>query len=215
MTEDRIRVFLADDHVMVREGLASLLAKTPDFEVVGQCGNGLEVIPMIRKCKPDVAVLDVAMPGLNGVDVCRNVARKAPGTAVLVLSVHDNEQFIIRALEYGAGGYLLKESAAEQLAEALHAVAGGQKYLGPGLDQRLLDRALRNRRDRYDLLTTRERQVLQLIAEGRTNRVIAQDLSVAVKTVDTHRLHLMRKLDIHDQTSLVKFAIRKGLVSLD
>ena len=215
MSQERIRVFLADDHVMVREGLASLLAGSPEFEVVGQCGNGLEVIPRIGRCRPDVVVLDVAMPGLNGLDVCRQVTRKSPGTAVLVLSVHDKEQFIARALEYGARGYLLKESAAEQLAEALHAVCEGRRYLGPGLDKGLLDRAPRKRRDPFDLLTARERQVLQLIAEGRTNRMIAEDLGVAVKTVDTHRLRLMRKLDIHDQTSLVKFAIRKGLVSLD
>jgi DNA-binding NarL/FixJ family response regulator len=210
-----IRVFLADDHAMVREGLASLLAGSPEFEVVGQCGNGLEVMSKILKCMPDVVVLDIIMPGLNGLDICREIGRKAPAASVLILSVHDNEQFIVRALEYGAAGYLLKESAAEQLAEALRAVAHGRRYLGPGIKADVLDRAAGTDHDPYDLLSTRERQVLQLIAEGRTNRKIADDLGLSVKTVDTHRMRLMRKLNIHDQTTLVKFAIRKGMVSLD
>lgn len=200
---------------MVREGLASLLADSAEFDVVGQCGNGLEVVSKILTCTPDVVVLDITMPGLNGLDICREVTRKAPKAAVLILSMHDNEQFVARALEYGARGYLLKESAGEQLSEALRAVARGRRYLGPGIRQEALDRTGGAADDPYNLLTTRERQVLQLIAEGRTNRKIAEELSVAVKTVDTHRMRLMRKLNIHDQTSLVKFAIRKGLVWLD
>ena len=161
MTGKKIRVFLADDHAMVREGLASLLADSPEFDVVGQCGNGLEVVSKIQTCRPDVVVLDITMPGLNGLDICREVARKAPGAAVLILSMHDNEQFIARALEYGARGYLLKESAGDQLAEALRAVARGRRYLGPGIRQEALDRTGAAADDPYDLLTTRERQVLQ------------------------------------------------------
>jgi len=215
MSENPIRVYLADDHAMVREGLASLLARNPEFEVVGQCGNGLEVVSGILACNPDVVVLDIVMPGLNGLDICREITRKAPAVGILILSVHDNEQFIVRALEYGAAGYLLKESAADQLAEALRAVARGRRYLGPGIKRDVLDRAAGTRLDPYDLLSTRERQVLQLIAEGRTSRKIADDLGLSVKTVDTHRMRLMRKLNIHDLTTLVKFALRKGLVPLD
>lgn len=212
MTESKKRVFLADDHAVVREGLAALVEKTGQFEVVGQCGDGLGVLEAVESCKPDVVVLDVQMPGLNGVDVCREVMHHCPKAAVLILSMHDNEEFVIRALENGALGYVLKESAATELAEALRTVAAGQTYLGPGVSRDVLSRLHQQRSDPYDQLTTRERQVLQLIAEGKTNRKVAEALGVAVKTVDTHRMRLMRKLDIHDQTTLVRFAINRGLV---
>jgi len=211
----RIRVFLADDHVVVREGLASLLAKAGPFDIVGECGDGLKVTEQVCDCHPDVVVLDITMPGLNGVDICRELSRKARGAAVLILSMHDNEQFIVRALEQGASGYLLKECAGEQLCDAIQAVARGEIYLGAGISAGVLDRLAQGGQDPYDRLTTRERQVLQMIAEGMTNRMVGKKLHVAVKTVDTHRMRLMNKLDIHDQTNLVKFAIRKGLVPLD
>ena len=214
MSKNHIRVFLADDHEMVREGLAALLAKDGRFRVVGQCGHGLEVLPMVLETSPDVLILDITMPGLNGLDVCRDVVRKAKNTAVLILSMHDNEQFVARALEHGASGYLLKESAAAQLVEAVAAVARGDLYLGPGISRNILQRLSSGEKDPYERLTTRERQVLQLIAEGKTSRAIACELGVAVKTADTHRMRLMRKLDIHNKTSLVKFALRKGLVTL-
>ena len=214
MANDSIRVFLADDHAMVREALGALLAKDGRFKIVGQCGDGLEVLPGIQNTRPDVVVLDITMPSLNGLDICRDLTRKCKGVSILILSMHDNEQFIARALEYGASGYLLKGAAAAQLTEAVAAVARGDLYLGPGISRNVLDRLSSGEKDPYELLTSRERQVLQLIAEGRTNRTIADDLGLAVKTVDTHRMRLMRKLNIHDQTTLVKFALRKGLVSL-
>lgn len=199
---------------MVREALAALLAKDERFRIVGQCGDGLEVLPGVQRTHPDVVVLDVTLPSLNGLDICRDLTRKCKGVAVLILSMHDNEQFIARALENGASGYLLKGAAAAQLTEAVAAVARGDLYLGPGIPRNVLDRLSSGEKNPYELLTSRERQVLQLIAEGRTNRAVADELGLAVKTVDTHRMRLMRKLNIHDQTTLVKFALRKGLVSL-
>ena len=213
--EKRISVLLADDHAMVREALAALLDGEEQFEVVGQCGNGLEVVSLAQKHQPDVVVLDVTMPGLNGLDVCRELADKSVPGAVLILSVHKNEQFIARALAYGASGYLLKESAADHLGKAIRAVAAGELYLGPGIAKGILRHVVRVGEDPYERLSTRERQVLQLIAEGHTNPMIAEDLGLSVRTVNTHREHLMGKLGIHDQTSLVKFAIAKGLITLE
>lgn len=212
MNGGKKRVFLADDHAVVREGLAALVEKTGQFEVVGQCGDGLTAVDEAVAAAPDVVVLDVAMPGLNGIDVCRELGRKLPAAAVLILSMHNGEEFVIRALENGAKGYLLKESAGEELADALRTVAAGQRYLGPGISGAVLTRLHKGSVDLYELLTTRERQVLQLIAEGNTNKKVAEVLSLAVKTVDTHRMRLMRKLRIHDQTSLVKFAVARGIV---
>lgn len=213
MNDGKKRVFLADDHALVREGLAALVEKTGQFKIVGQCGDGLDVVGQVVASTPDVVLLDVGMPGLNGIDVCRELGRKAPAAAVLILSMHDGEEFIIRALENGARGYLLKESAGEELAEALRTVAEGRRYLDPAIPGALLTKLHKGGGDAYELLTTRERQVLQLIAEGNTNKKVAEALQLAVKTIDTHRMRLMRKLKIHDQTALVKFAVSRGIVS--
>jgi DNA-binding NarL/FixJ family response regulator len=214
MEQGTISVFLADDHTMVREGLAALVAKDPAIRVVGQCGNGLDVVKMVHDLKPDVVVLDIGLPGLNGLDICRELTRKSRDTSVLILTMHDGEQFISGALEKGASGYLVKEAAADQLTQAIHRVARGELYLGPGIPKGVLQRVGRGGADLYDRLTGRERQVLQLIAEGKTNREVAEKLNLAVKTVDTHRTRLMRKLAIHDQTTLVKYALRKGIIAL-
>ncbi len=208
-----VRVFLADDHTLVRQGIAALIAKEPDIEVVGESGDGLEVLEQVEELRPDVVVLDITMPGLNGLDACRQITRKHKDTAVLVLTMHADEEYIVGALKSGASGYLLKEAAAEQLTQAVRAVSVGELFLGPGIPHNVLQR-LADDKDPYGLLTTRERQVLQQIAEGKTNRQVAESLGVSVKTVDTHRTRLMRKLGIHDQTTLVKFAIRKGIVTL-
>jgi DNA-binding NarL/FixJ family response regulator len=216
MDEKTINLFLADDHTLVRQGITALLTKTPDICVIGECGDGLKVVEEVLALKPDVVVLDLQMPGLNGTEICRQLTKKAKGTAVLVLTMFAEEEFIVRALENGASGYLLKEAAADQLTEAIRTVARGDLYLGPGVPRGILGRltAGGNNADPYNQLTTREREVLQLIAEGRTNRDIAEVLKLSVKTVDTHRAHLMRKLNIHDQTTLVKFAIRRGIVQV-
>ena len=211
---DTIRIFLADDHEMVREGLAALVEADEGIKVVGQCGDGLQVVADVIACDPDVVILDITLPGLNGLDICRELVRKCDGISVLILTMHSNEQFIAQALENGATGYLLKESAAEKLSEAIRRVASGEIFLGPGIPRNVLQRLGQIERDPYQKLSTRERQVLQLIAEGKTNRAVAEVLGLSTKTVDTHRTRLMRKLNIHDQTSLVKFAIRKGVISV-
>ena len=214
MTADVIKVFLADDHVMVREGLAALISHDPQIQIVGQCGDGLKVLEQVHAAQPHVVILDVMMPGLNGLDLCRELSRTAKTINVLVLTMCNDEQFIARSLEYGASGYLLKESAADQLIEAVRTVARGELFLGPGIHKGVLSRLGGQNSDPHEKLTTRERQVLQLIAEGKTNRQISEELDVAIKTIDTHRSRLMRKLGIHDQTSLVKYALRRGIVSL-
>lgn len=213
MSDKHITVFLADDHAMVREGLAAMLTKHDDIQIVGQCGDGLKVVDEVLRICPDVIVLDIMMPGLNGLDICRELTRKVKSVGVLILSMCEDEQFIAKGLEYGASGYLLKESAARQLVEAVRAVARGELFLGPGIPRSVLD-YMSDTGDPYETLTTRERQVLQAVAEGKTNRLIAEQLGLAVKTVDTHRMRMMRKLGIHDQTNLVKYAVRRGLVSL-
>lgn len=215
MEQEQITVYLADDHTMVREGLAALLADDKSFNIIGQSGDGLTVLEEVKRLAPMVVMLDITMPGLNGLDICREITRKAKGTAVLILSIHDNESFVARALEYGASGYLLKESATDQLQRALKMVARGEMYLDPGIASSVLARIGKGGEDPYDRLSTRERQVLQLIAEGKTNRKIAEELKLSVKTVDTHRMRLMRKLDIHDQTALVKLAVARGIVTVD
>ena len=214
MEDDRITVFLADDHVMVREALAALLSANEDIQVVGQCGDGREVLDQVRALRPDVVLLDITMPGRNGLEVCRLLSRKAKKSTVLILTMHDVEEILATALRYGAVGCLLKEAAADQLAEAVRTVARGEVYLGPGIPKGVLRRMYTERHDPYELLTTRERQVFQLVAEGKTNRDIAKELDLAVKTIDSHRANLMKKLGIHDQTGLVKYALRKGIVVL-
>lgn len=210
-----IRVYLVDDHTMVRQGLAALVTDQPDMEIVGQCGDGMTAIREARQLKPDVVILDITLPGLNGLDVCRQISRRCKGTSVLVLTMHADEEYVVRSLQNGACGYLLKEAAADQLNQAVRSVAAGELYLGPGISSRVLQRlAEGEQNDPYATLTARERQVLQQIAEGKTNRQVAESLGVSVKTVDTHRTRLMKKLGIHDQTSLVKYALRKGIVRL-
>jgi len=209
-----ITVYLADDHTIVRQGLASLLADDCKFAIVGQGGNGVTVLKDVKNLKPRVVVLDITMPGLNGLDTCREITRHCDGVGVLILSMHGNTEFVRRALEYGALGYLLKESAAKQLQEAVIAVARGQVYVGPGIPLSVLQQANKLGADPYEQLSLREKQVLRLVAEGKTNRKIAEELKLSVKTVDTHRTRMMRKLNIHNQTALVKFALRRGIVTI-
>ena len=214
MGDERITVFLADDHQVLREGLTLLLDRDPLISIVGQCGDGLKVVQQVRNVKPDVLILDVTLPGLNGLAVCEEVSRKVPGTSVIILTMHRGDDFVVGALESGASGYLLKDADSGQIIEAIHAVRRGEAYLGAGISRGVLTRLNTTDGDPYKRLTAREKQVLQLVAEGKTNRQIAQVLSITHKTVDTHRNHLMQKLDLHNQTELVKYALRKGLIVL-
>jgi DNA-binding NarL/FixJ family response regulator len=215
MNAQPVTVLLADDHTMVREGFASLISKNPKVQVIGHCEDGLKVVQQVKEIQPDVVVQDIFMPGMNGLDICRELSKKFPKTKVLMLTMHDTQEFIIQALESGACGYVTKDAPPDQLIEAILAVARGEKFVGEKITPEIIDRVGKDDGDPYKKLTTRERQVLQLIAEGNTSRQIASILEISEKTVDTHRSHLMRKLGFHDQTELVKFAIRKGIVGLD
>jgi len=215
MDRKRTTVFLVDDHSVVRQALAEMIAKEGRYEIVGQCGDGLKVAKEVKAARPDVLVLDITLPGLNGLDLCRDLTRKMKDLSVLILSMHADEEFVARALENGASGYMMKDGDCDQLVMALDAVARGELYLAPGISRSILHRLGKRGQDPYDTLTSRERQVLQLVAEGRTNREAAEALGLAVKTVDTHRTRLMHKLDIHDQTALVKYALKRGIVALD
>jgi DNA-binding NarL/FixJ family response regulator len=212
---DAIRVLLVDDHTLVRQGLAALVGAQPDIQVVGECGDGTAVLALAEQCRPDVVVLDIALPGMNGLDVCRKLLRQHPRLGVLMLSMYVDSEYVTRALRCGARGYVLKEAAAEQLIQAVRTVAAGQRYLDMGIRQAIEPQAGDASDDPSIRLTPRERQVLQLIAEGASNRIVAERLGLSIKTVDTHRSRLMKKLGIHDQTRLVKYAIRKGLAPLD
>ncbi len=210
--KDSIGVFLVDDHVMVREGLAALVSKDPQLRVVGQCGDGLKVLDQVRELRPDVVVLDIDLPGLSGLDVCREITIRAKSSAVLILTMYDDEQFVVRAMKNGATGFLLKDAAADQLTEGIRAVAEGTIYLGAGISRSVLDRIATGDGDPYEHLTGRERQIFKMIAEGKTNRIVANELGVALKTVDTHRTRLMRKLSIHNVNDLVRLAIKRGIL---
>ena len=218
-SQDRItKLFLVDDHTLVRHGFASLVGHQGDMEVVGQCGTGGESLELISNIRPDLVLLDISLPDMNGIDVCGRLKRKMPRIKVVMLSMHDELEYISASAKRGADGYLLKEAAPDQLIPANRIVIGGGTYFGPaGLDDfaEVSDATDGSSSDNpFEVLTARERQVLKLIADGKSNRNIAEILDLSVKTVDTHRSRLMKKLDIHDQTNLVKYAIRKGLAGL-
>lgn len=209
---DSIGVFLVDDHIMVREGLAALVGKDPHMSVVGQCGDGLKVLGMVKELKPDVVVLDIELPGLGGLDVCREIARRVKGVAVLILTMYDDEQFVARAVKNGASGFLLKDAAADQLTQGIRAVAAGEFFMGAGISKDVLEHIASGDGDPYDALTSRERQVFKMIAESKTSRMIAEELGLAIKTVETHRTRLMGKLGIHNVNDLIRFAFKKGII---
>jgi DNA-binding NarL/FixJ family response regulator len=211
-----VRVLLADDHTLVRAGIRSLLESVPTVEVVAESGDGREALELIGKHRPDVALLDIAMPGLSGIEVAKRAAQECPKTKVIMLSMHADATHVRQALRAGAAGYLLKGAAVAELPLALQSVARGETYLTPKISQHVVDGFLRDSdHDAGPLegLTTRQREILQLIAEGRTTKEIADILDVSVKTVETHRLRLMDRLDIRDVPGLVRFAIRAGLIS--
>ncbi len=213
-----VRVVLADDHSIVRKGLRSVIEDDPAVAVVGEAATGLEAVAVCHELQPDVVVLDIAMPSLNGIDAIASIRKGAPSTRALILSMHSDESYVLRALGAGARGYLLKDSAEHDVLPAIHAVAAGESFLSPAIAQTLLEDYVRNLRQRglqdsYDLLTERERQVLQLLAEGRSNKEVAQVLNLAVSTVDSHRANLMQKLNLHSTAEIVLYAMRKRIIS--
>ena len=215
MGEEIISVFLVDDHAMFREGVVALLEREPDIRVVGQHAGGPETLDVIGQSNASVVILDISLPGANGLEICRELRHRVKNIATIILTMHEDERFITQALAYGASGYLTKGAEGKCIPEAIRAVARGELYLGPGIPRSAVLSLGQPQEDPYEDLTHRERQVLQSIAEGKTNRQIAESLGLSMKTVVTHRLHLMRKLDIHDQVSLAKYAIRKGIILLD
>lgn len=214
-----VQIILADDHKLMREGLSSLLGQQEGIDVVGQANNGREAVQLVEKHRPDVVVMDVSMPDLNGIDATRQILSKSTKTKVIALSMHSDRQFVAEMFRAGAKGYLLKDSAFEELADAILKVARDETYIAPKLCGFNFEEYLR-REEQGDVLlkprlSEREREVLQLMAEGKGTKEIAADLHLSVKTVETHRQHLMDKLEIYSVAELTKFAIREGLTTLD
>ena len=209
---EKIRILLADDHAVVRQGFKMILAAQPDMEIVGEAGNGREAVDLAAQLQPDVIVMDVAMPELNGIEATRRVADLSPRSRVLALSMHKDSVYVREILRAGARGYLLKDSISSDLLAAVRAIARGEGYLSPGVSDAVLNDYRRHVTDPIDLLSSREREVLQMIAEGKTNKEIATVLNLSVYTVDAHRGRIMEKLNLHSATDLVRFAVRAGLV---
>jgi len=207
-----LRVLIADDHRMFREGLKTVLNSSKEFDVVGEASDGQDAVRLARKLQPDLALLDITMPGLNGVDAAREVRRAAPKAKVLMLTMHRDGIYLAEALRAGATGYLLKTQGAGELLEALREVAHGEVYLSPGLSNALVEGYQHPERLHQDPLSPREREVLQLVAEGKTTKEIAAVLGISYKTAESHRLRVMSKLDIHDTAGLVRYAIRNRMI---
>ena len=207
-----IRVLLADDHAMVRKGVRLILEAQSDMEIAGEAGNGREAVELAEKLHPDVVVMDVAMPELNGIEATRRLAASSPHTRVLALSMHKDSVYVREILRAGARGYLLKDSIDTDLINAVRAVAKGDGYISPGVSDAVLSDYRRHVTDPIDLLTSREREVLQMIAESKTNKEIAVALNLSVYTIDAHRGKIMEKLNLHSTGELVRFAVRHGLI---
>lgn len=212
-----VTVLLADDHGVVRKGLRYLLEREEGLRVAGEASSGVEAIRMAEELEPDVVIMDLAMPGLGGIDATAEIVRRRPETAVVVLSMHSDEGYLSRALSAGARGYLLKESAEEDLVRAVRAAVAGQPYFSQGIARALVEHHLDTLRlravdDPYERLTDRERQVLRLLAQGRSNKEVASLLNVSVHTIDTHRAHLMQKLSLRNTAEIVLYAVRKKLI---
>jgi two-component system response regulator NreC len=213
----KICVLLADDHLVVRRGLRSILERQSGIEVVGEAANGSEAVALSESLVPDVVIMDITMPHLNGIDATAQIVKRNARIGVVILSVHSDETFILRALNSGAKGYLLKDSAETDLVKAVEAVAQGKPFFSPAISEALLEDYMRflqqrNLQDSYDLLTDREKEVLQVLAEGKSNKEIASMLNLSVYTVETHRANLMQKLGLHNTAEIVLYAVRKKII---
>ena len=215
----KITVFLADDHTLVREGIKRLINSNEDMEVIAEADNGRDAVRIAVKTNPAVALVDITMPGLNGLETTKRLRKECPSTQVLILTIHTDEEYVFQALKAGAVGYVVKHAPAEDLYAAIRAAAKGESFLSPSISRVVIDDYRKRIKDgevdyEWENLTPREREILQLIAEGNTNKNVARLLNISVKTVETHRARIMQKLDIHDVTGLTKYAIRKKLVGL-
>lgn len=214
-----IRILLADDHKIIREGLRSLLEKDPELEVIAEAGDGTTTVKLARKLKPEVVIMDITMPDLNGIEATRQIMAELLNVKVIALSMHSDRRFVVGMLKAGASGYLLKDCAFDELIHTVHTVVSNRIYLSPGITDIVVDDYLRQMSTTNSsvtsMLTNREREVLQLLAEGKTTKQIADHLYLSVKTIETHRRQIMVKLDIHSIAELTKYAIREGLTSLE
>ena len=213
-----IRILLADDHTIVRDGLRALLERQTDMIVVAEAADGREAVLLATEQKPDVVLMDIAMPNMNGMEATRRIVAVNPRTAVVILSMHQDESYVLRSLKAGARGYLLKDSLRSDVIQAVHSVYGGRGFLTPKISQMLQEEYVHNLEQRglddtYDLLTNREREILQLVAEGRTNKEVANLLNISVTTAETHRGNLLQKLGLHSVPELTLYAVRKGIIS--
>src|SRR4029077_20829281 len=214
----KLRILLADDHTVMRTGLRILLERQPNLEVVGETENGRQTVELSASLKPDVLVMDVGMPILNGIEATKQIVDKSSTTAVVILSMYSDEAYVMRALKAGARAYLLKDSAAVDLISAIEAVSQGKSFFSPKVSRILAEDYLRvlNQRgevDSYGLLTSREREILQLLTEGKTNKAVATELNISLYTVEAHRSHILQKLNLHNSAELVLYAVRKGIIS--
>ncbi|MGE5322954.1 MAG: response regulator transcription factor [Actinomycetota bacterium] len=214
----KVRILIADDHGIVRKGLRLQLEQNPDFEVVGEAADGREALRLTEELTPNVVVMDIAMPNLNGIQATAQIAKRNPHTSVIILSMHSDESYLTRALASGAKGYLLKGSADVDLNRAVEAVAQGKSFFSPSIADTLREdymRQLQQRglQDSYDLLTDREKEIFQLLAEGKSNKEVATTLDLSTSTVETHRTRIMQKLDLHSSAEIVLYAVRKKIIS--
>ena len=213
-----IRVLLADNHTIMRKGLRLLLERQPNITVVGEASDGRECVELAQTEQPDVVVMDLAMPNLNGIEAARQIVAQNPNVAVAVLSMHSDESYVIRALKAGARAYLLKDSAESDLLGAIEALSDGKSFFSPAISRLLVEDYMRQLErkgidDSYELLTTREREILQLLAEGKSNKEVANMLNLSLYTVETHRTHILQKLNLHTVPELILYAVRKGIIS--
>jgi DNA-binding NarL/FixJ family response regulator len=212
------RILLADDHLVVRKGLRFVLDHEPDMEVVGEASDGSQAVEMVEQLSPDLVVMDIAMPRLGGIDAAAQICKKHSSVAVIILSMHSDEEYIVRALSAGAKGYLLKDSAEDELVTAVRSVLNGRSFFSPAIAKTLLDDYLRQLQQRgmtdsYELLSDREKEVLHLLAEGKTNKEVATLLDISPYTVETHRNHIMQKLNLHNTAEIVLYAVRKKIIT--
>jgi two-component system, NarL family, response regulator NreC len=218
MTREKQRIVIAEDYTILREGLRAMIASYPDFDVVGEAGDGHEAVQSVEKLKPHLVLMDLSMPRMNGMDAIREIRRRAPETKIVVLTVHKTEEYIIATLKAGADGYVLKDATRDELIMAVRNVISGKRYISPGISEKVIEGYLDGRKNiksqtSWETLTRREREILKLIAEGHRNKEIADYLCISVKTVEKHRANLMEKLGLHNVQALTAFAIEKGLVN--
>ena len=218
MTQAQVRILLADDHTLVRHGVRKILGEHAEWQIVDEACDGREAVAKAIAAEPDLVVIDIGMPLLSGIEATRQIVRRLPATRVLVVSMYSDEAYILQALQAGASGYLLKDSADEDLVDAVTAVVAGKSFFSPAVAKVMLDDFVRHLQekgvsDRYQLLSEREREVLQLVAEGRSNKEVAELLCLSPTTIETHRARIMQKLGVHNTAELVLFAVRRGLIS--